>query len=83
VGDAADVHLKRVVEAIARYLDQHPGAADSEEGIAKWWLPTLDVEASSEDVRIALEALSRAGLVEVVRSANKPLIWRASGSGAN
>lgn len=72
------MHLERVVEAIARYLDKHPGAADSEEGIAKWWLPTLDVEASIEEVHAALEVLIRAGLVELVRTADKPLIRRAS-----
>jgi hypothetical protein len=82
VSEAPDVRLDRVVQAIARYLEQHPGAADSDDGIAKWWLPTLNVEASSQEVRVALEVLMRAGLVESVRIANQPPIWRASGSGS-
>lgn len=77
MSETPDVHLERIVEAIALYLEQHPGAADSEEGIAKFWLPTLNVEASSEEVHIALSVLMRAGLVERVRSA---LFRRAGGS---
>jgi hypothetical protein len=83
VSEAPDAHLDRVVQAIARYLDEHPGAADSDDGIAKWWLPTLNVEASSEEVRVALKVLMRQGLVELVRFANQPPIWRASGSGSD
>jgi hypothetical protein len=31
--------LVEVVDAILRYLHSHPHAADTVEGIAKWWLP--------------------------------------------
>ena len=80
MSEAPDVHLERIVEAIARYLELHPDVADSEEGIAKWWLPTLNVEATSEEVHIALSVLMRAGVVECVRTA---LFRRAGGSGSN
>ena len=83
MSEAPDAHLDRVVHAIASYLEEHPGAADSDDGIAKWWLPTMNVKASSEEVRVALEVLMRAGLVELVRFANQTPIWRARGRGSD
>ncbi|OYY94816.1 MAG: hypothetical protein B7Y41_04395 [Hydrogenophilales bacterium 28-61-23] len=50
-----DEHLTEVVEAILRYLHGHPDAADTVDGIAKWWLPT----DWCVDVRTVLSALSR------------------------
>jgi Fe2+ or Zn2+ uptake regulation protein len=50
-----DEHLTPIVDAILRYLHSHPDAADTVEGIAKWWLPT----AWCVDVRSVQHALSR------------------------
>lgn len=32
-------HLTDVIDAIQHYLQAHPEAVDSADGIAKWWLP--------------------------------------------
>lgn len=77
MSETPQAHLDRVVAAIVRYLHEHPGAADSEAGIAEWWLPTLGVEASSDEVRWALELLVRAGRVEPVEITGGQPIWRA------
>jgi hypothetical protein len=77
VSETPRAHLDRVVAAIARYLHEHPGAADSEAGIAQWWLPTLGVDASNEDVRQAVELLLRTGRIEQVDIAGGHPIWRA------
>ena len=55
-------HLTEVVDAILRYLDKHPHAADTSEGIAKWWVPT-DSHADIDTVRSALARLESQGLV--------------------
>lgn len=34
-----DEQLDEVASAVLRYLDGHPDAADTVDGIAKWWLP--------------------------------------------
>lgn len=34
-----DQQLNEVAGAVLRYLDGHPDAADTVDGIAQWWLP--------------------------------------------
>jgi len=55
-----------VVEVIAAslhdYIARHPNAADSIEGIRRWWLPS-SVVASAFDVQIALDRLVAAGVL--------------------
>lgn len=73
--------VQQAMEAIRAYFERHPSAADSERGIAQWWLPTMGMEASSEQVGQALEILARRGVVErapmlgggvIYRSTNRP-----------
>jgi hypothetical protein len=49
--------LAAVANAIKRYLDAHPHAADSVEGIARWWLTRQRFEEAMEIVEEALERL--------------------------
>ena len=59
-----DARATRVMQAIRSYLSQHPDAADSEQGIAEWWLPSMHVDASVAEVAVALQHLHRTGVVE-------------------
>lgn len=79
-----DEAIRQVAAAIRRYLIAHPGAADSERGIADWWVPQAAVEASLEDVRAALDLLQREDIVETQMLADGRLIYRAArhGNGA-
>ncbi|MEC5397604.1 hypothetical protein [Uliginosibacterium sp. H1] len=77
MSDASDAHLVDVARAIQRYLAEHPGAADSETGIAEWWLPTLGVEASVLVVRGALEQLLAQDRIERINVSGGQVIWRA------
>ncbi len=59
---AREERLTEIVDAILRYLDSHPDAADTAEGIAKWWLPAgwcADVRS----VQLALTRMEAQGLV--------------------
>ncbi len=55
-------HLTEIVDAILRYLDSHPDAADTVEGIAKWWLPDGWC-ADTRSVQLALTRMEAQGLV--------------------
>lgn len=57
------VPITDVTDAILRYLEEHPLAADSAEGIAKWWMPAgwcVDVHI----VEAALDRLLSQGLIQ-------------------
>jgi Fe2+ or Zn2+ uptake regulation protein len=52
-----DSTQSELCQRILRYLQEHPEAADSLEGIASWWLPQSGQAMSTEAVREALALL--------------------------
>ena len=52
-----------VAREIERYLESHPNAADSLEGISTWWVSKQRIRYELEVVRAALDKLTRAGIV--------------------
>jgi hypothetical protein len=76
----ADVRITRVAKAIRAYLSQHPDAADSEEGIAAWWMPPMGVHTNAAEVAAALARLCRNGLMEQQRLPDGRLIYRRRAS---
>ena len=48
-----------LIEAIEAHLATNPLAADSAEGVARWWLATHGVVASPQEVELALVTLVR------------------------
>lgn len=54
--------LSEVAEAILRYLDDHPDAADTVDGIAQWWIPA-HCRADRQSVQSALTRLEALGAV--------------------
>lgn len=59
-----------IAQAILHHLQAHPLAADSVEGVARWWLGPAFANASVEQVEQALDllvsrdALRRLGLLD-------------------
>ena len=78
MGPSIDSHIGRIVEAIENYLSAHPGAADSELGIAEWWLPTEGVEADPREVATALDWLEAHHGVERQSLPDGRVIYRAA-----
>jgi len=67
-------HLNEVVDAILRYLSSHPDAADTSEGIAKWWMPA-DHAADTDAVLSALARLEAQGLVHRRINADQHVLY--------
>ena len=53
-----------VDRAILAYLEAHPSAADTLEGITTWWLEQLRIQCGIELVSGALERLILSGEIE-------------------
>jgi hypothetical protein len=61
--DQSNAGVAGIAHAIERYLAKHPNAADSVEGIRRWWLMRQRYEESAQQVQEALEQLLRAGII--------------------
>jgi len=57
---AGDDAVQTIAASLLDYVVRHPDAADSIEGIRRWWMPE-GVSASRIGVEAALEQLVRAG----------------------
>jgi hypothetical protein len=55
--------VQTIADAILRYLDDHPEAADTAEWIGRWWIVCHGIEAPLENVQTALDQLVDAGRV--------------------
>ncbi|MEO8136737.1 MAG: hypothetical protein ABI831_22530 [Betaproteobacteria bacterium] len=55
-----DDPIQVIVASLLAYLTAHPDAADSIEGIRRWWLPS-HTHARTPDMEAALERLVRMG----------------------
>lgn len=77
---ATDVRegTRRAMEAIEAYLARHAHAADTEDGVARWWLPEMGVDASLAEARLALQLLAELGRVEGRPLPGGTLVWRAA-----
>lgn len=58
-----DAHLET---AILAYLQEHPDAMETREGIAHWWIMRRVVRAEVEAVTRVLHTLTARGIIEEV-----------------
>ncbi len=54
-----------VVDAVLAYLRMHPQAADTLQGITRWWLPQQRYERELERIEGALKVLAARGKLQV------------------
>jgi hypothetical protein len=77
-----DAEVRVVAQAIRRYLMDHPHAADTAQGIQRWWLLPGSGELSLQTVEAALAQLEGEGSVRRIEHAWAPAAWaRAEGMG--
>jgi len=61
--DTATCEIRAIAAKIARYLDRHPHASDTLEGVSRWWLLQQRYEETEEKVQRALNYLAEEGRV--------------------
>ncbi|MFD0726567.1 hypothetical protein [Lysobacter brunescens] len=62
-------------DAIRRFLERRPEAADTLEGIHHWWIDWPGHAESQVVTEVALEQLHAEGLIEPLRIGNN-VLWR-------
>jgi len=60
---ADDDPVQAITETIQEYLERSPDAADSADGIRRWWLPPGLAQEPPEAIEDALERLVAAGVI--------------------
>src|SRR3954464_14406165 len=61
---------------VQAYLNTHPSAADTLDGIIQWWLPIQRYETSKDVIQKALDNLVQQGIVEYVETGDGRRIFR-------
>ncbi|MFA6162549.1 MAG: hypothetical protein WC685_03860 [Methylobacter sp.] len=62
--ESNDYDVQKIADQIECYLKDHPNAADTIEGITKWWLTGQKIEVSSLIVQQALNYLGSKSVVK-------------------
>jgi len=70
-----DHSVDAVADEIASYLHQHPHAADTVTGIARWWLQRQHHGRSLSHVQQALDQLLEFGFVNAVTTRSGKIIY--------
>ena len=73
-----DKHVLAVASEIQCYLRNHPKAADSGEGVLRWWLTKQRYEDSMDIVHKALELLVAAGDVEKLETFGRGPVYSSA-----
>ncbi|HEU0202102.1 MAG TPA: hypothetical protein VFR86_16930 [Burkholderiaceae bacterium] len=68
--------------AVLAYLEAHPHAADSVQGVARWWLGSMGVTASLLDVESVLKGLVARGVLRSVRLVDGTTLYSKAESDA-
>lgn len=63
-------------QMILNYLQKRPDAADTLEGITRWWLEFQRVELSANDVKDALESLVQKGIIRIFKAKNGSTFYK-------
>lgn len=75
--------VQGVAAAIRRYFEAHPQAADTAEGIQRWWLLPEYGEVSLQTVEAALAQLEQDGEVRKLEQAWSPAAYQRAGGGSS
>ncbi len=71
-----DRGLSDIAWAIRRYLDAHPNAADSMDGIMRWWLTRQRYADTASNVQEALDQLEAHGLISRTHLSDGKVVYQ-------
>jgi hypothetical protein len=77
---AGDDAVESIAEALRRYVAAHPAAADSLEGVQRWWLPAELGPRAPAAVEWALAQLAKEGVVVQRRLPDGRVLYAARGT---
>ena len=66
----------QVEDELLSYLQQHPGSADTAEGIRQWWLIKRIAERSRDIVQASLDQLVATQILKVESSHTGEVLYR-------
>lgn len=67
----------KITNEILTYLSAHPDAADTLDGVAKWWVLERAVKFELDRVKHALDELVAKGLVIAQKGSDSKILYRA------
>lgn len=73
--------MRAVTDAVTLYLSAHPGAADTAQGIQRWWLPPEYAAEAPALVEAALESLAERGIASRTRLPDGRVLYAAGTTG--
>ncbi len=73
-----DFDVQQIADQIECYLKNHPNAADTIEGITKWWLPEQGTEVSRLIVQQALNFLGSKSVVKCNNNYNGNKVYSSN-----
>lgn len=77
-----DDDLERLAKEIMQYLQTHPSAADTADGIAKWWIWRQRITGMVSNVQSALDQLVEQGYL-VTRTVAGEVFYKRRDTGSN
>ena len=76
--DSVDPHTDLAIGLVLDYVGQHPRAADTFEGIARWWLDDRWADVPADALRDALHHLVAEGVLRRRRLPSGRTLWYAT-----
>jgi Fe2+ or Zn2+ uptake regulation protein len=73
-------HHQALIDAILAYLSHHPQAADSADGVTRWWLARNGSGPSRLEVERALTKMVERGLLRSVELPDGTVLYSCDGS---
>ncbi len=79
--DAPESSTERLAGLIQAYLARWPKAADTEQGIADWWMREAGISVTAGEVAFALDALLARGVVRRMQLPDGTHLYRSAAAG--
>jgi hypothetical protein len=73
---SSDKEVLLIADQIKRYLDSHPNASDTVEGISQYWLAPPKQSYQLKNIHLALESLVKKGVLKISTTKDGKRIYK-------